>query len=73
MCNRCGLCLHYKIPMSTKKNLHQKDYNIKVHKKLNERKGDWICVECKNLNFAFRTECNRCHISKKEGCAKTMI
>lgn len=25
-----------------------------------ERSGDWICNECKNLNFAFRTCCNRC-------------
>ena len=31
-----------------------------------ERTGDWICKKCRNLNFAFRTECNRCKLSKKE-------
>ena len=29
-----------------------------------ERSGDWFCFNCKNLNFAFRVVCNRCHISK---------
>ena len=31
-----------------------------------EREGDWICVKCKNLNFAFRIQCNRCHLTKSE-------
>ena len=29
-----------------------------------ERTGDWICKKCRNLNFAFRTECNRCKLQK---------
>ena len=29
-----------------------------------EREGDWVCHSCKNLNFAFRVECNRCHLPK---------
>ena len=29
-----------------------------------ERSGDWICNSCKNLNFAFRIECNRCKLPK---------
>ena len=33
-------------------------------KPFNERPGDWICYNCQNLNFTFRTNCNRCHISK---------
>ena len=24
------------------------------------RVGDWICLYCNNLNFSFRTKCNRC-------------
>ena len=31
-----------------------------------ERTGDWFCSGCKNLNFAFRVICNRCHLSKAE-------
>jgi ribosomal protein S27AE len=31
-----------------------------------ERVGDWTCFNCHNLNFSFRTNCNRCHITKKE-------
>ena len=31
-----------------------------------ERPGDWVCCNCKNLNFAFRTNCNRCHLTKSE-------
>lgn len=31
------------------------------------REGDWICVECQNLNFSFRTSCNKCSYEKKEG------
>lgn len=29
------------------------------------RIGDWICLFCNNLNFSFRTKCNRCGILKK--------
>ena len=31
-----------------------------------ERPGDWICYNCQNLNFTFRTNCNRCHMPKIE-------
>ena len=29
------------------------------------RAGDWICLYCNNLNFAFRIKCNRCGILRK--------
>ena len=42
-----------------------------------ERNGDWICSSCKNLNFAFRIICNRCHLlkddSEKNRNKKTII
>ena len=41
--------------------------NIKFQnekKTLDKRKGDWLCPECNNLNFAFRIKCNRCYIQK---------
>lgn len=34
-----------------------------------EREGDWICSDCRNLNFAFRTQCNRCKKTKEESDA----
>lgn len=43
----------------------------KRRKKLKERAGDWVCFSCKNLNFAFRTECNRCKLSKSQSTAVT--
>jgi hypothetical protein len=41
-------------------------------KPFTEREGDWICNNCKNLNFAFRVECNRCKLPKGAD-AKTNI
>ena len=42
-----------------------KNLKIPAEKKtLDKRKGDWLCPECGNLNFAFRVKCNRCHIQK---------
>ena len=35
-------------------------------KKLKERKGDWTCAKCGNLNFSFRIICNRCQLPKKD-------
>lgn len=29
------------------------------------REGDWTCLICKNLNFSFRAECNRCGLQSK--------
>ena len=41
-------------------------YPKKKSRPFTERTGDWICKNCKNLNFAFRNECNRCKIPKKD-------
>lgn len=45
---------------------NQTDDKNKNQKPLIEREGDWICMRCKNLNFAFRIQCNRCHLTKNE-------
>ena len=43
----------------------KKDVLIKKKKKVfMERKGDWVCMRCKNLNFSFRVVCNRCRCQK---------
>ena len=36
---------------------------------IKERKGDWVCQICMNLNFSFRVKCNRCK-NPKEQCLK---
>ena len=41
-------------------------YPKKKTRPFTERVGDWICKNCKNLNFAFRNECNRCKMPKKD-------
>ncbi len=46
---------------------NKKNNNEKKKKKpFIEREGDWICYNCDNLNFAFRTQCNRCHLAKSD-------
>ena len=49
-------------------NKNQKNYFNKGRKgkPFTERSGDWVCSSCKNLNFAFRIICNRCHLPKVE-------
>ncbi len=39
---------------------------IKKTKPFIGRTGDWVCGNCRNLNFAFRVMCNRCNLSKSE-------
>lgn len=38
----------------------------KGKKQFSERAGDWVCVKCKNLNFSFRSVCNRCQLTKTD-------
>ncbi|CDW78045.1 zinc ran binding protein [Stylonychia lemnae] len=37
-----------------------------VKKPLTERIGDWVCMNCKNLNFSFRKICNRCQLGRSQ-------
>ena len=53
---------------SPEENFNKYDLKNK-HKSIKERKGDWICILCNNLNFSFRTKCNRCKVAK-EDCIK---
>jgi hypothetical protein len=54
-CNRCNK------PKEEDVNPKQKK-----RKQFVEREGDWRCAKCKNLNFSFRTLCNRCNLTKNE-------
>ena len=31
-----------------------------------ERIGDWECLNCANVNYGFRKECNRCNLMRSE-------
>ena len=53
----------------TLKGNNQEKYNkdnFKNRKQYIERPGDWICFNCQNMNFTFRTNCNRCNLSRIE-------
>ena len=56
------------IPLFEKNIIRGKNYNgcIMKNRTLNEKKDDWICFFCHNLNFSFRTKCNRCKAAKIE-------
>ena len=54
------------------RNLYNK-FQTKKMKTFTERSGDWVCNNCKNLNFAFRTECNRCHLAKGSNEKKEVV
>lgn len=47
--------------INTNQNVNQNSNN-----QYSGRSGDWICFKCNNLNFSFRTHCNRCHLPKNQ-------
>ena len=53
-------------PKIKPQNIFYGKYPKKKARPFTERTGDWICKNCKNLNFAFRNECNRCKMAKKD-------
>ena len=63
---------NYMINNGFKNNLLLNNKNKIRKNNFKERKGDWICRVCNNLNFAFRINCNICK-SLKENSAKKII
>lgn len=64
--NENNLDILNQISFVDSKNLYNEKINIPSEKKIIERIGDWVCFNCKNLNFSFRISCNRCNLSKEE-------
>ena len=64
ICNRCEAPKQPKSLEQIKKENEEKSGERKK-KPLIERKGDWQCPICHNLNFAFRHSCNRCKLPKE--------
>lgn len=67
-CNRCQKIPLKEVKLNQVQNVKITNENLDDSKKikLTEREGDWSCVKCKNLNFAFRIKCNRCQITKHD-------
>ena len=64
-CNRCGIVKKPKKILDLKQKVdHKANNNNNDVKERNNKKGDWICINCRNLNYSFRTICNRCKIPK---------
>jgi len=63
--NKCNRCLAIKNP-KTIEEINKKKDDKKNKKKVKERKTDWLCLNCQNLNYGFRKNCNRCQIQRKD-------
>ena len=62
-CNRCGIMKNPKKILDLKPKVGEQKICNEA-KERNNKKGDWICINCRNLNYSFRTFCNRCKIPK---------
>ena len=81
-CNRCGIKKKPKIKIGNPKRTEikvdkesqkiEEPSNIR-DKNENNKKGDWICSYCTNLNYSFRTICNRCRIPKVYSLINTQL
>ena len=64
ICNRCKAI---KAPKTKEEINIEKYIKQKMKKKIKEKKVDWFCPNCQNINYGFRNCCNRCSIDKKYG------
>jgi hypothetical protein len=64
--NKCNRCYIIKNPKTIEEINKKKEDNKKNKKKVKERKTDWLCLNCQNLNYGFRKNCNRCQIQRKD-------
>lgn len=74
-CNRCGDNRQLNSNRSPLENIVMRRSVNTINnnnKQFNERIGDWLCFNCKNFNFAFRTICNRCQLKKEQSEMLTM-
>ena len=71
LCNNCEYI--YNFPFFYNSNNYNNYINKKKEKKKKkfiQKEGDWVCYDCKNINFSFRKKCNRCKLLKEESETK---
>ena len=44
----------------------RKSSSNKIREMPSERVGDWVCLNCENVNYGFRKECNRCSLLRTD-------
>ena len=55
----------YKIEENSRNNMKNFYSFSKINKFRKNKKDDWFCAFCNNLNYSFRVKCNRCGASKE--------
>ena len=63
--NKCNRCQAVKNPILKVEMTKKKENKKKLKKKKKERKTDWLCLNCYNINYGFRNLCNRCSIERQ--------
>lgn len=76
-CNNCIYNLYWPFLGYSEQNnnnyINKSNINKKKEKKKKnfiQKEGDWVCYDCKNINFSFRNKCNRCKLLKEDSEAK---
>ena len=63
ICNRCKAI---KTPKTKEEIIKERKNGKILNKRIKNKKKDWLCLNCQNINFSFRKKCNRCHIQRKK-------
>lgn len=64
--NICNRCKAIKTPKTKDEINEEREINKNNKKKIKEKKTDWLCLNCQNINYFFRKNCNRCNIERKK-------
>lgn len=76
---KCNRCLVLKLPETIlgfkfkKKEKKDNSNNNNGNKGRGRKKDDWFCINCRNLNYAFRKVCNRCNAPKTYSLMSDMM
>ena len=64
--NICNRCKALKTPKTIEEINMEKEIKKNQKKKIKEKRTDWLCLNCQNINYFFRKICNRCKIERKK-------